>query len=79
MTRIRRLRLVLPAHLAPQADRAARDIAERMVDGAWDTGLSSGPTLHLTDTGQSPAQIGLEAGRTFRKPTSSNGSGGHDT
>lgn len=67
MTRIRRLRLVLPAHMAPNAEAAAREIAARMVDTAWERGLTEGPALTLPNRGQSPAQIGLAAGRAFRK------------
>ena len=74
MTRIRKLRLVLPASMAARPEEAAREIAQRMVDTAWDQGLAPGPALTMTDRGQSPAQIGLEAGRAFRKKPGSGGS-----
>jgi len=75
MTRIRKLRLVLPANLASRPEEAAREIAQRMVDTAWEQGLAPGPSLTVTDRGQSPAQIGFEAGRAFRKPPGGGGDG----
>jgi len=66
LTHIRRLVLHLPARMAGIAPSAAREIAERMVDSAYDSNKAlaalQGPVT-LVDTGQTPAQIGLLAGQ----------------
>ena len=66
MTRIRRIRLILPARMARSAPQAAREIAERLVDTAHDAGFEpSGRSVTIHDTGQNPSQIGLIAGRSL--------------
>lgn len=75
MTRIRRMRLVLPARMAGIAPHAARQLAERMVDAAHDRGGLEGaqPTITLTDRGQTPAQFGLQAAQGVPPKTGGRG------
>lgn len=67
MTHIRRLKITLPARMAGIAPHAAREIAERMVDATYDTGLTDG-VVTLQDSGQTPAQIGLSVAQRLAKP-----------
>ncbi len=68
MTRIRRLRLILPPRFAGIAPHAAREIAQRLVDTTHDAGAETLAALSapvtLTDHGQSAAQIGVQAGQS---------------
>lgn len=65
MTRIRTLRLVLPARFARVGPAAAREIAERLADAGFEHQMTAG-SVRLADTGQTAAQIGLQAGQTLR-------------
>ncbi|TRD16112.1 hypothetical protein [Palleronia caenipelagi] len=67
MTHIHKLRIVLPSRMAGIAPHAARQLVERMVDGAHDRGglADAQPTITLTDTGQTPSQFGLMAAQTL--------------
>ena len=63
MTHIRKLRLVLPARFAKAGPAAAREIAERMIDANHGQESTLTGPIQLQDTGQTPAQIGLQAAR----------------
>ena len=75
MTHIRRLRIVLPARFGAQGAVAAREIAERLVDASHGHTDSLPPKITLQDTGQTPAQIGLQAARATKTPGSTEGGG----
>ncbi len=74
MKRIRKMRLVLPARFAQLGPAAARDIAERFVDASYDQQHVPNAIIRLHDTGQTSAQIGLQAARaTLAKPDGDGG------